>query len=504
MKSRTILLALTLHLSAGPVAHAQQSVSTSGPCAAVTQYTGKSVSITYNGGCNIGFSALEVQKIVDAVISGQSVPKEFADRYDALTKEFGVTDAALVTFFRVLGERKVPIEQLNESLQRIAAEHNDLLRKIASLTGNDPQSGELRRQAATAVKNGNYSQAEGLLNQAMANDEKAAKEAVENAQQAQLSVAKTKSELGKLKLAQLQFAAAASIFLEAVQLTPVNEPLARASYLSAAGKASVDAGNFQNGINQLSQALSIYIDRKGPDDPAVGGAALDLGEALFQFQAYQQAEGFLRDALRIAKKTQSPDSPIVAGAMTSLGQLCMDIGKQDEGLTLLVGALGIFEAKLEPTDPAIAGVLNSLGVAYKNLKNFKKAEEYYTRALSIDEKAFGPDGFQVAVDLNNLGAMYAWQNNNYAKARPYQERAAQIIEKSLGPDHLTLGYALVNLASVYEKTGNQEEAKLRYTCALGILDKTLGPNHPTTKNLRKSLSLSSAPASESRKASKGK
>ena len=497
-------MALALHLAAGTNTHAGQSVSTSGPCASVTQYTGKSVFITYNGGCNTGFSALEVQKIVDAINSGQSVPKEFADRYDALTKEFGVTDAALATFFRVLGERKVPIEQLNESLQRIAGEHNDLLRKIASLSGNDPQSNELRKQATTAVKNGNYSQAEDLLNQAMANDEKAAKEAADNAQQAQLSVAKTKSELGKLRLAQLQYAAAASIFLEAAQLAPKNEPLARASYLSEAGKANMQAGNSQNGINQLTQALRLYVEQKGPDDIAVGGAASVLGEALFQLQAYKQAEGFFRDALEIARKTQSSDSPIVAGAMHSLGQICMSLGKRDEGLNLLGGALAIFEAKLGPNDPAIAGVLNDLGLAYKESKDFKKAEEYFLRALSIDEKAVGPDGYEVATDLNNLGSMYAWQNGDYAKALPYQERAAQIIEKSLGPDHLLFGYALLNLASDYEQTGNREKARLLNDRGLGILEKLLGPNDPRIKSLRRNLSLSSSPVPKSQKASKGK
>ena len=45
----------------------------------------------------------------------------------------------MATFFRVLGERKVPIEDLDAKLREIAARHLTLLKQVETLSGEDPQ-----------------------------------------------------------------------------------------------------------------------------------------------------------------------------------------------------------------------------------------------------------------------------------------------------------------------------------------------------------------------------
>ena len=83
-----------------------------------------------------------------------------------LAQRFGVTDTAVTTFFRILGERKVPVEDLDAKLREIAARHLTLLKQVESLSGEDPQLDALKKSAVAAIGAGDYARAQALLEQA--------------------------------------------------------------------------------------------------------------------------------------------------------------------------------------------------------------------------------------------------------------------------------------------------------------------------------------------------
>ena len=78
--------------------------------------------------------------------------------------------------------------------------------------------------------------------------------------------AKSKAELGRLKLTQLQYAAAAQEFQAAADLVPASEPLIRARYLDDLGTTAFRAGNYALAGPALADALGIRGKALAPDD----------------------------------------------------------------------------------------------------------------------------------------------------------------------------------------------------------------------------------------------
>ena len=106
-----------------------QSVRTEGPCSPVIDRTQGNVTINFAGGCTAGLSPTQMQEIKDAVAAGLVVP---LGQFQALGQQFGVADTAVTNFFRILGEQKVPIEDLDAKLREVAARHVTLLRQVES------------------------------------------------------------------------------------------------------------------------------------------------------------------------------------------------------------------------------------------------------------------------------------------------------------------------------------------------------------------------------------
>ena len=83
--------------------------------------------------------------------------------------------------------------------------------------------------------------------------------------------------------------------------------------------------------------------------------------------------------------------------------------------------------------------------------------------------------------------MLLYSMGRYEEARPYLERALAIIEKQLGPDHPTTALSLKNLGELLSSMGRYEGARLYYERALAINEKQLGTDHPHTKRVRENL-----------------
>src|SRR5215471_13400552 len=96
-----------------------QEVRTQAPCSPVIDRTQGNVTLTFSGGCTVGITLAELKDIIDSVLAQRAIPPELLDRYEMVIRQFGVTDAALRTFFRILGENKVAIEDLDSKLREI-------------------------------------------------------------------------------------------------------------------------------------------------------------------------------------------------------------------------------------------------------------------------------------------------------------------------------------------------------------------------------------------------
>src|SRR5262249_55576656 len=200
MSRANLALALVAAWLAAMAPAGAQDVRTQAPCSPAIDRTQGSVTINFAGGCTAGLTAAQLQEIKDAVLASRTVPPELLDRYEGISRQFGVTDAAVTAFFRILGEKKVAIEDLDAKLREIAAKHLTLLKETEAQTGDDPQVVALKKQAVAEIDQGNYARAEALLRQAADVDlvairkaEDVARKAQDAANQRRLSAAKSKA-----------------------------------------------------------------------------------------------------------------------------------------------------------------------------------------------------------------------------------------------------------------------------------------------------------------------
>ena len=131
---------------------------------------------------------------------------------------------------------------MDAKLREIAEHHQTLLKQIVSLSDADPEVDALKRSAAAAIDAGDYDGAQVLLEEAFKADIAAGNRVKNTANQRYITAAKTKGDLGQLKLSQLQYEAAAREFQFAADLAlRAGELPIQALYLKAAGRAAYDA-----------------------------------------------------------------------------------------------------------------------------------------------------------------------------------------------------------------------------------------------------------------------
>jgi hypothetical protein len=213
------------------ISHAQD-VRTQAPCSPVVDRTQGNVTLTFSGGCTVGITPAELKDIMENVLARRAIPPELLDRYEAVSRTFGVTDTALTTFFRILGENKVATEDLDAKLREVAARHLALLKQAEPSTDDDPQVAAIKKQAVAAIGAGDYGRAEGLLQRAFDADLTAARRMQDVANKRYLTAANTRADIAQLNLTQLGYAAAAQDFQEAANLVPAGELLVRSGYLN--------------------------------------------------------------------------------------------------------------------------------------------------------------------------------------------------------------------------------------------------------------------------------
>ena len=463
-----------------------QEARTQAACSPVIDRTQGNVTINFSGGCTVGITPAQLQEIVASLQAGRSVPPELIDRYEALSQKFGVTDAAVANFFRILGESKVATGDLDAKLRDIAAQHLTLVKQSAAQPGDDPQVAAMKTDAVAAIDAGDYARAQILLQQAFDADLVAAKKALDAANQRYLTAAKTKADLGQLARTQLHYVAAAQDYQAAADLVPASTPLMRAEYLEKLGIVAYLAGNYALARTAFAEEVSIRETALGPEAAPLGSAFNNLAVVAKAQARYAEAESLYRRALAIGEKALGPDDPLVAVRLNNLADLYRVQDRGAEAEPLFRRALTIAERVFGPSDPAVATYLNNLALLCASQGRMAEAAPLYDRAVAIDEKALGPDHPDVARDLKNIAQMYHAQGR-MAEAERLFKRALAIDEKALGPEHPSVATDLNNLAAAYDDEKRAAEAAPLYERALAILAKALGPDHPDTQMVRENL-----------------
>jgi hypothetical protein len=105
---------------------------------------------------NVGLTPEQVQELTKAAAAGAVGP--LADKVLDLSNRLGVTQGAVLTMLRILGERDVPIEQLPQKLAEVATQFQKLQAQLAALDPRNPSARGLVEQAQAEVEHERVSQ----------------------------------------------------------------------------------------------------------------------------------------------------------------------------------------------------------------------------------------------------------------------------------------------------------------------------------------------------------
>jgi hypothetical protein len=187
-----------------------EELKTQASCSPVIDRTQGNVTVTFSGGCTVGITPAQLKDIIAGAAC--AIPSDLLDRYEMISHAFGVTDTAVTTFFRILGETKVATEDLDAKLREIAARHLTLLKQAEASPDDDPEVAAIKKQAVMAIGAGDYRRAEKLLQHAVDADLAVGRRAQDAASKRFLTTAKTRADLAELKLTELHFTTAVENF----------------------------------------------------------------------------------------------------------------------------------------------------------------------------------------------------------------------------------------------------------------------------------------------------
>jgi CHAT domain-containing protein/tetratricopeptide (TPR) repeat protein len=212
-------------------------------------------------------------------------------------------------------------------------------------------------------------------------------------------------------------------------------------------------GDYVSANRYLTQALTLQ-QKLPPDSDYLALLSGGLGDVALHEGDFRQAFEYKKKALEINRKL-APGSLDEADALNALGEIALRKGDFEMAADYLHQALAIAE-KIAPKGELTANVLQGLGKVEFDRGRYAAAHEFYQRALEVQQSGAG-NPIDSAKILEGLGDLAA-HDRRMNEAADFYGQAVGLIEKSLGPDHPDLARGLNGLAEIQAQTGGTDKS----------------------------------------------
>jgi CHAT domain-containing protein/tetratricopeptide (TPR) repeat protein len=238
------------------------------------------------------------------------------------------------------------------------------------------------------------------------------------------------------------------------------------------GVVAKSLGDLEAADAYTRRALTI-AEKQGPDALQVAGTLLNRGQIARMRGDYVAADRYLLQALAIDRK-RAPSSELLATVLDNIGELALEEGDFRRAAESHKEALEIYR-KVLPGSLEEGGELNALGEVATRQEDLEAAADYKRQALAIVEKV-APQGPET-VDALLSSAKTAFARKQYADARKFCQKALEIQQSNPG-NPLQMAKTFQGLGDLSAREQSWDEAGRYHAQALGLLEKTLGPNNP--------------------------
>lgn len=247
-------------------------------------------------------------------------------------------------------------------------------------------------------------------------------------------------------------------------------------------------GRYEEAEDYYQRALEIHEKILLGNSIHFAKAMNDLAEHLEQVGNYEQSEQFHKRALAIYEKFLDPNHIDIALTLFLLAGLYDRQEDYEQAKPLLRRAIPITENSPELNKALESNLLDMLGWIYHYERKYKEAEPLLTQALALREETLEPDDQMICTSLYRLGDIYT-HLSKYVRAEALLTRAIEIGEKNTQIDGESIGSIYSKLAQVYQAQGRYQNAIPLYRKALHSFEISLGPEHPTVKNVSNQISF---------------
>jgi CHAT domain-containing protein len=224
-----------------------------------------------------------------------------------------------------------------------------------------------------------------------------------------------------------------------------------------------------------AQVLAIRTKVLGAHDENVLSTIITLAQ-LYRFSGRpQMAEPLLREGLAQRERAMGPNHASLVDGLRELAETERSLQRYSEAEVDIRRALTL--AKKAKQDPKqIALLLGARAAIELDQHKMAEAERSLTEALSLHEEVLRTDPTPQmghVLTLVQLTRLY-YQQERYEDATSSSERALAVLEKLLGPDHPSVARQLEVVAGMYEGRNRYDEGDALRKRALAIIERAYG------------------------------
>jgi tetratricopeptide (TPR) repeat protein len=243
-----------------------------------------------------------------------------------------------------------------------------------------------------------------------------------------------------------------------------NSPTLRTIYLKHLATAYNNIGYRSLGLGEINKAADNYLkcaeiqkQLNNKKDYAI--TLSSIGNVYRYAGNNNNALKYLQDALKIHKEIKNPEGE--GACLYFIGWVYDNMGDISTALSYYNMSLKIQERL--SNEEGLAQTLNNIAYIYNGQGNTKTAIEFYTRSLHLYEKKGDRRG--IAAAMNNLGNIY-YKTNELDKAISSYNKSYDNFK--IVQDKHGIGYILNNLGNVWNKKGDLGKAMDYYEKSLII------------------------------------
>ncbi|MEP7325495.1 MAG: tetratricopeptide repeat protein, partial [Gemmatimonadota bacterium] len=224
------------------------------------------------------------------------------------------------------------------------------------------------------------------------------------------------------------------------------------------GTALSQLGRYVEAEPVLREAVRLFEQARGPDDPGVASALQPLAGTLIFNEKYAEAEQLAGRAVTINEKEFGPDNPATMAALRTLASALVESGHCGEALPHIHRILALRSHGMPETDPTLGVALLLLGQCQAGAGSLAQSEATLRDALAVRIATFGPGHWAVAQVQSMLGDVLGRRRRD-VEAESLLREGYQTLGQELAPGHVRTEQARAWLERFLRERGRTGEAE---------------------------------------------